>query len=214
MGIILLIIMCILATVAFIARRKYKIAILLMVPILCIIIMFVWNFTLLPYSLRIRSIPTLQFIQIRKATDKERVYFSNNNEYPLYIISFSANMRLDQCRKGNYRLFCSPTESDFNYEDITTSNSMIFFVSEDLSLRDETELKYIYYAPIQFLSSPAGLISNNIIKVADMKTDLRCKVFFVGMLQPIISTSEMIIPLDSINKASIHTILQGQNYRR
>lgn len=188
-GVILLFTMVVIGVIVCLVRRDYKTASALLIVVVCSVTAFIWYFTSLPYDIHLKKTPTIQFIKVRDATVKEASQHSlYDTDFPLYIVEILADMRLEDSGRHLCRMYYSPTKSDFNYTDVTSSNSMLIFVSDEIKFIRETDSGYIYHATFQMLASSLDLTHHKEIHIDDINIDLSSRIFLIGMLQPTLSS--------------------------
>lgn len=116
------------------------------------------------------------------------------------LYAYSALVALAKRRYIRY-LFCSHKLSDFSYGDIVDSHNVILRSWGEAMFIKEENGKFIYYVPFQLQTYSFDSDEKKTIRMSDIKQDLHCKIFCIaGFPEPIVGTSEMIIPLDSLKK--------------
>lgn len=199
-GVALLIIMIVISSIGFAMKRNYKMFAVMIIVLSGFILAFIWFFTKIPYDCKLIKTPNIEFLKIRHTTDKEKNTYLYHAGYNSYIVEFLADMRMEECRKGVYRIYYLISDSDITYEDILDNEDCILMESEDVVFIGKHKGKYLYNAPFQLFKKSNDLLSNKVVDVMDITKDIRCKIFIIGVLQPILNTSEMKIPIDSLRK--------------
>lgn len=189
---------------ALVKRRYKKFLLMTLSPIVLLALAIVWFLTTIPYDIGIKRTPVLEFIKIRKAVGTETstcFYDLPNSDLPTYMIECASDMRLETWRTGFLYLFCSHKLSDFSYGDIVESLDEELDSREVMFIKEENG-KFIYHVLFQLQTNPDDYGKSKTIRMSDIKQDLHAKIFCIyGFPSPIVGTSEMIVPLDSLKKA-------------
>ena len=186
---------------ALVKRRYKKFLLMTLSPIVLLTLAIVWFLTTIPYDIGIKRTPVLEFIKIRKAVGTEISTCLYNSDLPAYMIECASDMRLETWRPGYPYLFCSHKLSDFSYGDIVESLDEELEREEAVFIKEENG-KFIYYVPFQLQTNPDDYGKRKTIRMSDIKQDLHGRIFCIsGFPEPVVGTSEMIIPLDSLKKA-------------
>lgn len=181
--ILLLIIVDVLAITKCIIERKYKISLILMIPIAICLIIYLCFFTLLPMRLGIIKTPNIEIIKIGRINDFE-------NWDAKYLEGDAAALISSDKKLDEYLIvFSAMQQSDFKYNDIYSeegTNENIIIKSYGSHFFKKCNDKYLYVVP--FIISGSNLTDG----------DFYCKVFLVRMFRPVYQIKKTIIPLDSL----------------
>lgn len=156
--------------------RRYKPLLVLTIPIVVLIGMYVWCYTLLPIQLGLKKTPKIALLQVREMSENERfdsrcdsaIEFISDKELDAYIVI----------------LVGSPIRN-LSYNDFMNNDSLTILDSYDVTLVKKVNDKYLYKALFTIKQPDDKKISGNIY----------CKLFLVQMLAPVYETNEIIIPL-------------------
>ena len=179
-------------------KRKRRWLLFLFVPFLLVFLLY--QSVGMYHNCQSRAIK-MSYLQVRRATATDSVKYSNHCDYPLYVVAFSTNRRLEDIQEYNLRMYCSLTKSDFSYSDVVYDKDKTRFESNDITYIGQEGDAFLYEAPFQLILY-RDVYSSDTPMTEITKDDVtdcpHCKVFFVEMLSTIYGTSEMVIPKDSL----------------
>ena len=194
MGILLLLVADILIMIGYLIKRKFKVSLLLSIPIIVFTLFVMWFFTSVPVSLEIVKLPVIELIRVRAICPDDSLHF--DIEYESGVIELLADKRLEDVN-GGYLLFAGMEKPDFSYEDIYEDVS-----SKDIILQSAKTF-FVRKQNGKFLYMVAFHPENQTPELQSIKKNIYCKMFFVQMLSPIYETNEIAVPGDSLRKVVI-----------
>lgn len=153
-------------------------------PIIIIIGMYIWLFTLLPAQWGLKRIPCIEQAQIRGISAND--YTDMKYNYPNHngVIEFVTDKKLDDCEI----ILEGSNISNLGYKDFMNNDSLAILTSYDVVFIKEMNDKFLYKA-LFTIKQP------NENKVCD---SIYCKVFMIRMFTPIYETNEFVIPYNRL----------------
>lgn len=178
--------MLIIALLDCLIRKDLRHSVIFAFPIIILIGIYVWLFTLLPVQWGLKRIPFIELVQIRDIsandyTDSQYNYAKHNG-----VIEFVADKKLDDCEV----ILEGSNISNLSYNDFMNNDSLAILTSYDVVFIKKVNDKFLYKA--LFITKQP-----NDRKVYD---SIYCKVFIVRMFTPIYETNEIAIPYNNYFK--------------
>lgn len=186
MIVIILLLMLIIALLDCLIRKDLRHSVIFAFPIIILIGIYVWLFTLLPVQWGLRRIPFIELVQIRDIsandyTDSQYNYAKHNG-----VIEFVADKKFDDCEV----ILEGSNISNLSYNDFMNNDSLAILTSYDVAFIKKVNDKFLYKA--LFIKK-----QSNDRKVYD---SIYCKVFIIRMFAPIYETNEIAIPYSNYFK--------------
>lgn len=186
MVVIVLLLMLIIAFFGCIVRKDFRHSLIFAFPIIIIIGMYVWLFTLYPVQWGLKKLPFVEQACIREISASD--YSNINYRHLKYdgVIEFITDKELDDCQiilRGSYK-------RNLSYNDFITNDSLAILISYDVVFVKEMNDKFFYKA--LFISNQPN---DNILC-----DSIYCKIFMIRMFAPIYETNEFAIPTISNGK--------------
>ena len=193
MVVIVLLLMLIIAFFGCIVRKDFRHSLIFAFPIIIIIGMYVWLFTLYPVQWGLKKLPFVEQACIREISASD--YSNKNYRHLKYdgVIEFITDKELDDRQnilRGSYK-------RNLSYNDFITNDSLAILISYDVVFVKEMNDKFFYKA--LFISNQPN---DNILC-----DSIYCKIFMIRMFAPIYETNEFAIPnYQQINKLQLWTL--------
>ena len=186
MVVIVLLLMLIIAFFGCIVRKDFRHSLIFAFPIIIIIGMYVWLFTLYPVQWGLKKLPFVEQACIREISASD--YSNINYRHLKYdgVIEFITDKELDDRQnilRGGYK-------RNLSYNDFITNDSLAILISYDVVFVKEMNDKFFYKA--LFISNQPN---DNILC-----DSIYCKIFMIRMFAPIYETNEFAIPTISNGK--------------
>lgn len=178
--------MLIIALLDCLIRKDLRHSVIFAFPIIILIGIYVWLFTLLPVQWGLKRIPFIELVQIRDIsandyTDSRYNYAKHNG-----VIEFVADKKLD-----DYEVILEGSNiSNLSHNDFMNNDSLAILTSYDVAFIKKVNDKFLYKA--LFITK-----QSNDRKVYD---SIYCKVFIIRMFVPIYETNEIAIPYNNYFK--------------
>lgn len=153
-------------------------------PIIIIIGMYVWLFTLYPVQWGLKKLPFVEQIRIREILASD--YSNINYKYPKHdgMIEFVTDKKFDDYEiilGGSYK-------RNLSYNDFMNNDSLAILISYDVVFVKEMNDNFFYKA--LFITKQPY---NNILC-----DSIYCKIFMIRMFAPIYETNEFAIPYNKL----------------
>ena len=186
MVVIVLLLMLIIAFFGCIVRRDFRHSLIFAFPIIIIIGMYVWLFTLYPVQWGLKKLPFVEQACIREISASD--YSNINYRHLKYdgVIEFITDKELD----GRQNILRGSYKRNLSYNDFITNDSLAILISYDVVFVKEMNDKFFYKA--LFISNQPN---DNILC-----DSIYCKIFMIRMFAPIYETNEFAIPTISNGK--------------
>ncbi|WP_303186956.1 hypothetical protein [Phocaeicola coprocola] len=185
MVVILLLLMLIIAFFGCIVRKEFRQSLIFAFPIIVIIGMYVWLFTLYPVQWGLKKLPFVEQACIREISASD--YSNIKYRHLKYdgVIEFITDKKLDDRQnivRGSYK-------RNLSYNDFITNDSLAILISYDVVFVKEMNDKFFYKA--LFISNKPN---NNILC-----DSIYCKIFMIRMFAPIYETNEFAIQYNKLS---------------
>ena len=183
MIVIVLLLMLIIAFLGCLVRKDLRHSMIFAFPIIIIIGMCLWLFTLLPVQWGLKRMPFVEQAQIRDVSAND---YDIKCNYPICdgVIEFVTDKKLDDCEiilEGSYK-------RNLSYNDFMNNDSLAILISYDVAFVKEISDKFFYKA--LFITEQPN---ENILR-----DSIYCKIFMIRMFAPIYETNEFAIPYNKL----------------
>lgn len=184
MVVIVLLLMLIIAFFGCIVRKDFRHSLIFAFPIIIIIGMYVWLFTLYPVQWGLKKLPFVEQACIREISASD--YSNINYRHLKYdgVIEFITDKELD----GRQNILRGSYKRNLSYNDFITNDSLAILISYDVVFVKKMNDKFFYKA--LFISNQPN---DNILC-----DSIYCKIFMIRMFAPIYETNEFAIPTISM----------------
>ena len=180
-----MLLMLIIAFFGCLARKELRHSLIFAFPIIIIIGMYVWLFTLYPVQWGLKKLPFIEQAHIREITASD----SSNINYkylpiPDGVIEFITDKKLDDYQiilGGSYK-------RNFSYNDFMTNDSLATLISYDVDFVKDMNDKFFYKALFIKKQPNKNILCDSIY----------CKIFMIRMFAPIYETNEFAIPYNKL----------------
>ena len=174
----------ILAIIKSMMKKRYKISLILITPLIICLITYLYIFTLVPVKIGITKIPNIEIVKIGSINEFKHLNIKYLDGDGAMIIS--SNKNLDEY----VIILFAMRYSGFKYEDIhVEKNDNTILESNCSYFLEKCNDKYLYIIPFS--------ISDSIVT----DKNIYCKIFLVRMLRPTYQTEEMKISFDSLRRS-------------
>ena len=176
--------MLIIAFLGCLVRKDLRHSMIFAFPIIIIIGMYLWLFTLLPVQWGLKRMPFVEQTRIREISASD---YSNINYRHLKhdgVIEFITDKKFDDCEiilGGSYK-------RNFSYNDFMTNDSLAMLISYDVVFVKEMNDKFSYKALFITKQPNKNILCDSIY----------CKIFMIRMFAPIYETNEFTIPYNKL----------------
>lgn len=181
-GIILFLIpMLIIALLDCLIRKDLRHSLIFAFPIIILIGIYVWLFTLLPVQWGLKKMPFIEMVQIREVSEND---YQDSTIYS-GIIEFMSDKELN-----DYNLIVMKGSSikNLSYNDFINNDSLSVFTSYDAEFVTKVNDRFLYKTLFVTEQSNGKNINENIY----------CKVFLIRMFAPTYETNEIVIPYNKL----------------
>ena len=153
-------------------------------PIIIIIGMYVWLFTLLPVQWGLKKMPFVEQVQIRGVSAND--YADITCSHPIWdgVIEFVTDKELDDCEL----VLAGSNISNFSWNDCIGDDNFTILTSYDVDFIKETNDKFSYKALFIIQHPNDNIVCDSIY----------CKIFMIRMFAPIYETNEFAIPYNKL----------------
>lgn len=188
--------MLIIAFVDCLVRKDLRHSMMFAFPIIIIIGMYIWLFTLLPVQWGLKKLPFIEQARIRETSASD--YISMKYKHPKHngVIEFVTDKKLDDCEI----ILEGSNKNNLSYNDFMSDDSLAILTSYDVVFIKEMNDKFLYKA--LFITKQ----SNNILC-----DSIHCKVYMIRMFAPVYETNEFVIPYNRLfqMKNSVHNEVEA-----
>ena len=176
--------MLIIAFLGCLVRKDLRHSLMFAFPIIIIVGMYVWLFTLLPVQWGLKRMPFVEQVQIRGVSAND--YTDITCSHPIWdgVIEFVTDKKLDDC----LLVLVGSNISNFSGNDCIGDDNFAILTSYDVDFVKETNDKFLYKALFITQHPNDDIICDSIY----------CKVFMIRMFAPIYETNEFVIPYNKL----------------
>ena len=184
MIVIVLLLMLIIAFFGCLVRKDLRHSLMFAFPIIIIIGMYVWLFTLLPVQWGLKKMPFVEQVQIRGVSAND--YADITCSHPIWdgVIEFVTDKELDDCEL----VLAGSNISNFSWNDCIGDDNFTILTSYDVDFIKETNDKFSYKALFIIQHPNDDIVCDSIY----------CKIFMIRMFAPIYETNEFAIPYNKL----------------
>ena len=184
MIVIVLLLMLIIAFFGCLVRKDLRHSLMFAFPIIIIIGMYVWLFTLLPVQWGLKKMPFVEQVQIRGVSAND--YADITCSHPIWdgVIEFVTDKELDDCEL----VLAGSNISNFSWNDCIGDDNFTILTSYDVDFIKETNDKFSYKALFIIQHPNDNIVCDSIY----------CKIFMIRMFAPIYETNEFAIPYNKL----------------
>lgn len=188
--------MLIIAFVDCLVRKDLRHSMMFAFPIIIIIGVYIWLFTLLPVQWGLKKLPFIEQARIRETSASD--YIGMKYKHPKHngVIEFVTDKKLDDCEI----ILEGSDKNNLSYNDFMSDDSLAILTSYDVVFIKEMNDKFLYKA--LFITKQ----SNNILC-----DSIHCKVYMIRMFAPVYETNEFVIPYNRLfqMKNSVHNEVEA-----
>ena len=179
-----MLLMLIIAFLGCLVRKDLRHSLMFAFPIIIIVGMYVWLFTLLPVQWGLKRMPFVEQVQIRGVSAND--YTDITCSHPIWdgVIEFVTDKKLDDC----LLVLVGSNISNFSWNDCIGDDNFAILTSYDVDFVKETNDKFLYKALFITQHPNDDIICDSIY----------CKVFMIRMFAPIYETNEFVIPYNKL----------------
>ena len=176
--------MLIIAFFGCLVRKDLRHSLMFAFPIIIIIGMYVWLFTLLPVQWGLKKMPFVEQVQIRGVSAND--YADITCSHPIWdgVIEFVTDKELDDCEL----VLAGSNISNFSWNDCIGDDNFTILTSYDVDFIKETNDKFSYKALFIIQHPNDNIVCDSIY----------CKIFMIRMFAPIYETNEFAIPYNKL----------------
>lgn len=176
--------MLIIAFLGCLVRKDLRHSLMFAFPIIIIIGMYVWLFTLYPVQWGLKKLPFVEQTRIREISASD--YSNIKYKHPKHdgVIEFITDKKLDDCEI----ILEGGCKRNLSYNDFMNNDSLAILISYDVVFVKEMNDKFFYKALFIMEQSNKNILCDSIY----------CKVFMIRMFAPICETNEFAIPYNKL----------------
>ena len=176
--------MLIIAFLSCLVRKDLRHSMMFAFPIIIIIGMYIWLFTLLPVQWGLKRMPFVEQAQIRGVSAND--YTNMKCNYHIYdrVIEFVTDKKFDDC----LLVLAGSNIGNFSWNDCIGDDSFAILTSYDVVLVKEMNNKFLYKTLFITKQPNDNIVCDSIY----------CKVFMIRMFAPIYETNEFVIPYNKL----------------
>lgn len=179
---VLLLLMLVLALADSLVRKDLRRSRLFAVPIVLLVGMYVWFFTLLPVRWELKVMPFVERAQIKSMSAQGDTALQRGYVECEGVMELVTDRRLDA---GEVVLKGSKV-GHVSWNDFAGADSLAVLTSYEVAFIKEVEGKFFYQASFLTRQPLAGEVGDSIY----------CKVFMVRMFAPVYETNEFAVQFD------------------
>lgn len=181
MIVIILLLMLIIALLDCLIRKDLRHSMIFAFPIIILIGIYVWRFTLLPVQWGLKKMPFIELVQIKEVPEND----CQDSTIYSGIIEFISDKTLN-----DYNLIVMKGSSikNLSYNDFINNDSLSVFTSYEAEFVRKVNDKFLYKTLFITRQSNGRNINENIY----------CKVFLIRMFAPTYETNEIVIPYNKL----------------
>lgn len=173
--------MLIIALLDCLIRKDLRHSLIFAFPIIILIGIYVWLFTLLPVQWGLKKMPFIEMVQIREVSEND---YQDSTIYS-GIIEFMSDKEFN-----DYNLIVMKGSSikNLSYNDFINNDSLSVFTSYDAEFVTKVNDRFLYKTLFVTEQSNGKNINENIY----------CKVFLIRMFAPTYETNEIVLPYNKL----------------